>query len=128
MVAHSGRDCLNTLMWLLFVFCCYNICKYCGFSAILVSRGCSNAAVLRQIEVCPISTSQTCAFLLQTLRPLFVATDPIQHSTSVFLLKLLSAELETQSYYLVNYNVRGYLSWELRPLSVYCATLVIKFP
>lgn len=57
-------------------------------------------------------------FLRQTLRLVVVETDPVLHSRSVFLLKLLSAELETQSYYLVNYNVRGYLSWELRPLSV----------
>lgn len=59
-------------------------------------------------------------FLRQSLRLVFVETDPVQHSRSVFLLKLLSAELETQSYYLVNYNVRGYLSWEMRPFSVHC--------
>lgn len=34
------------------------------------------------------------------------------HSTGAFLLKLLSVELETKSYYLVNRNERGYLSWE----------------
>lgn len=82
-----------------------------------------------ELEVCPILTDQICAFPSQTsLRVVVVETDPVQHSSSVFHLKLLSAELGTQSYYLVNYDVRGYLSWELRPFSVHCTTFVIIFP
>lgn len=47
-------------------------------------------------------------------RLLFVEPNPASHSRRVFLLKLLSVELETKSYYLVIRNVRGYSSWELR--------------
>lgn len=63
------------------------------------------------------------------LRLLLVETNPAPHSRRVLLLKLLSVELETKSYYLVNRNVRGYLSWELRLFfPVHCTTLVTTFP
>lgn len=57
--------------------------------------------------------SHFCLVHTQILRLLFVEANPAPHSRSIFLLKLLSVELETKSYYLVNHNVRGYLSWEL---------------